>query len=509
MKKCLIFSVLILISFVMTAQEAGDTLQEGYRRFYYQNGKISSEGLMVQGKPDGYWKNYFENGLLKSEGNRVDYDLEGPWKFYDDEGTLKLIINYSKGLKHGYRITYTPDERIEEYFEEDIKQGTTTYYDNEGYLVRTVPFENGRENGLAKTFNRDSVVIVLMEYRRGVAISREFINRYDNENRPHGAWKTFYTTGIMREEFVYKHGKLDGYYRKYDRDGNLESIVKYVDGELIIDSDEVFEYEIRRDYYPDMRVKIEGTYRDGVADGIRKEYNPDGSLRIAYVVDMGRLMGSGILDASGKKQGPWKEYYKEGGLRAEGNYRDGIRIGSWKFYFPDGTLEQLGIYTDRGKEHGIWTWYYADSTLRRVENYTNGMKNGEMVEYSEQGVPIAKGSFVDDEEDGFWFYQEDGYRQEGIYVMGERDGEWKHYYPDQFLSFKGKFIDGYPDGKHVYFNADASLKMEGNYIVGVRHGLWRFYSETGELIILVEYRNGIEIKYDNQLIKPEIRESDL
>jgi uncharacterized protein len=509
MKRCLFFSVFILISWALTAQENGDTVPEGYRSFFYPNGKISSEGVMIQGKPDGYWKNYFENGKLKSEGNRVNFELDGPWKFYDDEGVLKLVINYKNGLKNGYRISYTPDERIEENFEDDIKQGTTYYFDKDGFLVRAVPYENGRENGFAKTFNRDSVVIVLMEYRRGVAISREFINRYDNQNRPHGPWKTFYSDGTRRAEFGYKHGVLDGYYRKYDRDGNLESIVKYVDGELIADSDEVFEYEIRRDYYPDMRVKIMGTYRDGVADGIRKEFNPDGSLKMAYVIDMGRLMGSGIIDEGGRKQGPWKEYYREGGLRAEGSYRDGIRIGSWKFYFPDGSIEQLGNFTDRGKEHGTWTWYYPDSTLRRVESYTNGLKNGEMVEYNEQGVPIAKGTYVDDEENRFWSYQEDGYRQEGLYVMGERDGEWKHFYPDGFLSFKGKFLDGYPDGKHIYFNSDGSLKMEGNYFVGVRHGLWKFYSENGDLLILIEYRNGVELKYDNQLIKPEIRQSDL
>src|SRR5947209_7318235 len=60
----------------------------GYNKFYFQNGNISSEGNMVNGKPDGYWKSYYENGQLKSEGNRVNLKLEGPWKFYNEKGVL-------------------------------------------------------------------------------------------------------------------------------------------------------------------------------------------------------------------------------------------------------------------------------------------------------------------------------------------------------------------------------------------------------------------------------------
>lgn len=509
MTRSLFFLFLMASPLLIIAQEQRDTIPEDYRVFYYPDGQVSSEGFMVDGKPDGHWKNYWENGNLKSEGNRKNFLLDGPWKFYDQQGELRLVINYRDGVKHGYRITYTPDERIEELFENDIKQGNTYHYDADGFLTRVTPFENGRENGYVKYFDRDSLVTILMEYRRGVAISREFINRYDHENNPHGPWKTFYSSGIIKEEYTYKHGVLDGYYKKYDREGNLESIVKYEMGNLIVDSDEIFEYEIRRNYYPNMQVKIVGTYRDGVADGVRKEYNPDGSLAIAYIFEMGSLLGSGILDEQGLKQGSWKEFYREGGLKAEGSYKDGVKIGAWTFYFPNGRVEQTGSYTDRGREQGKWTWYYFDGTLRREENFTNGQKNGDMIEYDEDGNVIARGTFVDDEEDGPWYYQEEGYTQEGEYVLGEREGEWKHHYPEGNLSFKGKFIDGYPDGKHVFYNPNGSVKREGNYIVGVRHGVWRFYDDEGNLVLIVEYRNGIEIKYDNILIKPEITGSDL
>ena len=39
-----------------------------------------------------------------------------------------------------------------------------------------------------------------------------------------------------------------------------------------------------------------------------------------YVFSEGILLGEGIIDGAGKKQGPWKEYYETGELMASGTY---------------------------------------------------------------------------------------------------------------------------------------------------------------------------------------------
>ena len=57
------------------AQEIISGLKE-YKKFYYPGGSLSSEGLVVNGKPEGYWKSYFENGKIKSEGNRKNFMLD-------------------------------------------------------------------------------------------------------------------------------------------------------------------------------------------------------------------------------------------------------------------------------------------------------------------------------------------------------------------------------------------------------------------------------------------------
>jgi uncharacterized protein len=506
--------VILLLSlffgqFSLYSQDVRDTVPEGFVQFFYSDGAVSSEGVMRNGRPDSYWRSYHQNGVLKSEGNRIDFELDGEWKFYNDSGVLQLLITYRDGKRNGLRKSWTPEGFTEEYFENDVKQGYMLQYDSGGILIRRTPFENGREHGLAFTYDRDSVVTEIMEYRRGVAVSREFVNRRDHEGRPHGLWKRFYPWGMIREEFTYRHGQLHGYYRKYDREGNLESIVKYIEGELITDSDEIWQLQIRRNYYPDMRVRTETTFREGVEHGIRREFNPDGSLKVAYIIDMGRILGYGLLDPFGKRQGLWKEFYPQGGIRSEGIYTDGIRTGEWVFYFANGMVEQRGTYDLRGREQGRWIWYYDNGNLRREEHYLNGVQHGGMVEYDEEGEIMAKGEFIEGEEDGEWFYQNEGYRQEGPFVEGVPDGEWIHYYPDGTPGFRGSFIDGLPDGKHVHFNYNGTVKTEGSYIMGTRHGVWRYHDEEGNLVIIIEFRNGIEVRFDHRLIRPEIKESDL
>src|SRR5690606_31242071 len=66
----------------------------GYNKFYYKNGALSSEGNFKNGKPEGYWKTYYSTGTLKSEGYRKNFVLDSSWKFYDENGILSQIIRY-------------------------------------------------------------------------------------------------------------------------------------------------------------------------------------------------------------------------------------------------------------------------------------------------------------------------------------------------------------------------------------------------------------------------------
>ena len=142
----LIFIPLYII--LLNSAKAQDTAV--YTKYYYENGVLSSEGTLCNGKPDGYWKTYNDKGILISEGNRRNFELDSLWKFYNENGKLSMEINYQKGKKNGVRRSYSDKETIEENFVNDTKQGISKYFYPNGNLKLIIPFDNGLEHGVSK-----------------------------------------------------------------------------------------------------------------------------------------------------------------------------------------------------------------------------------------------------------------------------------------------------------------------------------------------------------------------
>ena len=99
---------LILVIYTETNAQQ-EVIPNGYNILYYKTGKISSEGMMKNGKPDGYWKTYYMTGVIKSEGNRKNHILDSTWIFYNNVGDTVKKINYVLGKKTGYLLTYNTD----------------------------------------------------------------------------------------------------------------------------------------------------------------------------------------------------------------------------------------------------------------------------------------------------------------------------------------------------------------------------------------------------------------
>jgi antitoxin component YwqK of YwqJK toxin-antitoxin module len=68
--------------------------QPQFTQYRYENGMLSSEGTLRDGKPDGYWKTYYPSGQLKTEGNRKNFLLDSTWNFYSEKGIIQKSISY-------------------------------------------------------------------------------------------------------------------------------------------------------------------------------------------------------------------------------------------------------------------------------------------------------------------------------------------------------------------------------------------------------------------------------
>jgi antitoxin component YwqK of YwqJK toxin-antitoxin module len=501
--KIIIVFCISMLHFVNYAQNVTDSVE--YKIFYFADGTKSSEGTLINGKPDKYWKTYDKNGILRSEGNRKNFELDSLWKFYDANGKLILEINYFKGKKNGIRKTYQDNEIIFENFENDVKSGLTVYYYPDMKVKRELNFVNGRENGISKEFSPDGLITGIIEYKNGFIVNRERINRFDLKGEKHGVWKEFWENDKVKTEISYNGGKKNGYYKEYDKNGSLIKLFKYVNDSLVPDASEIARLDIKTEYYSDGSIKKRGSFKGDIAQGVMREYSQEGKIIKSFIYNNGVVIAEGIVDEKGLYQGFWKEFYLNGNIKSEGEYKNGKKTGKWKYYHENGKIEQEGSYNSKGNKQGKWIWYYPSGNLLRDENYLDGFEDGLFVEYTDSGSIIAKGEFVEGLEEGFWIYNTGDERIEGNYIDGNRDGVWKIFYSDGKLAFSGYFSDDNPDGKHIFYYPNGKIKEEGFYVMGLKHGNWRKYNELdGMLFLDILYRNGIEKKYNGMPVKPDI-----
>ena len=466
--------------------------QTDYQIYRYANDSISSEGTLRNGKPDGYWKTYYENGKLKSEGNRKDYLLDGQWLFFSEEGDTTLLVNYVNDIKHGLRKIYMSDEIIEDHFERGTRVGESRRYDLRYHLLQVMPIKNGYEEGLSPVYDTTGRLIEIITYKKGFVNSREVINRFDAQGRKHGYWKEFYPNFDLKSEQYYKHGLREGFYKLYDEKGNLLVIKKYVNDVEQVISSEMKPLQMKHEYYPNGRIKREGSFRDGKREGTWREFDEQGNVVSSQIYKNGTLVQSGIMDTDGTRRGEWVELYPDSTLRAKGLFINGKRSGEWKFYYPGEVLEQMGSYKD-GKLHGTWTWYYPSGKIQKQEDFFEDVPEGDYVEYDEEGICIVKGSYFDGMKTGKWKEQSGDEFFEGEYRNGQQVGEWVSYYSNGKMAFKGSFKGGYPDGEHLYYYTNGRLREIQSYSGGIRNGIWKKFLNTGELFFEETYNQDKDI----------------
>jgi uncharacterized protein len=495
MKRFLLFFLFTCITLGISAQNTSDP--DGFTIFYFENGNISSKGIIRDSKPDGYWITYYPDGTLKSEGNRMNFELDSIWTFYNESGEISVQIEYKNGKKNGIRRIIHENEVIEEYFVEDVKQGYTYHYYPDGKLWKEIYFEDGLETGTGKEFAQsDGRVIKIIYFEKGFITDIENINRLDKSGLKQGKWMFFHENGNLKEEGEFKNDLKHGYFKSYASNGTLLSTAKYVDGILQEDVAELAKLDIKREYYPSGQIKTIASFKDDVQQGIRREYSPEGKIVAGFLFHKGIIVGEGITDEEGIRDGLWKEYYINGQLKSIGLYDAGKRIDDWKFYYANGQLEQTGYYSKEGKPNGSWTWYYMTGDLSREESYSNGLRDGYSREYDQQGNIISEGEYIEGMEEGLWKYSYGDHSAIGEYLNGMRHGNWKHYFADGRLSFSGDFIEDNPNGRHSWYWSNGNRKTEGTYSMGIKHGEWIKYYPDGTQFISILYENGKETRFD-------------
>lgn len=506
----LVFGFILLSQSIGYAQ-GGDVDPNGFNQFFHKNGKVSSEGNMVNGKPNGVWKTYYDNGVLKSQGTWNEGQLTDNWTFYRADGIKEKEINYVDGKKEGFTRVFDEEGILleEQYYVNNQRDSLTTRYHKNGKIAQQINYVDGKENGKSLEFAEDGRLITTYKYEHGFTSSIEKVNRYNDENKKVGVWKEFYPDGTIKKEEEFKNGVSDGLVKEYDRNGSLQNLKKYEDGIIQEDAPELFFIDLYIEYHPDGSEKLVGGKKNGLKQGLFREFDQKGNIINGYIFEDDVKIAEGIIGQDGGFVGEWKYYYKSGELKATGQFNDGQKVGEWIYYHKNQKIEQKGKYK-KGEATGVWTWYYSNGQEQRIETFRRGEKDGLSTEYDTLGNIIAEGEFLVGLHEGPWFYQYNDYSEKGNYVDGLKEGVWVQTYgkssegEEGGIRFKGEYSSGYEEGKHKYYYPNGRVEMEGKYKNGRKIGDWKKYDKDGLPVLVIQYKNGEEYKIDGRKIKPRI-----
>ena len=470
-----------------------------YKVYYFENSEQkSSEGFIIDGKPDAYWKTYYNTGILKSEGNRKNFLLDSIWKFYNEDGFITTEITYKENKKTGPYKIYADSGVLHQvyYLIDDKKTGEFIEYYPSGEIKKKGGFKNDTiQETLLEFAEDDGRVIKLTTFKEGYIETEEYINNKDLDGNKQGIWKEFHENGKLKKEANYRDNKINGIVKEFTKEGELVVFEKFKDGVEDIEAEEVEFVQLYKEYYPDGTVKLEGGQLNGKKNGFFRTYNEKGEFIQTLIYKNDIKIAEGIIDTALQYQGEWTFYFESGKLKGKGKYVDNLKVGEWVYYYENGVLEQKGTYK-KGKPINDWNWYHPNEKLKRNEFYINGLIEGESIEYDSTSVVVSKGNYIAGRREGDWYLKVGDHKEEGEYLDGDKHGVWVYTYDNNQTAFKGEFRLGIPIGKHKWYHANGKTKLEGKYEAGMKQGDWVRYNSSGAETIKITYKNDIEIKID-------------
>ncbi|WP_460220525.1 hypothetical protein [Psychroserpens sp. MEBiC05023] len=381
--------------------------------YYFNDSYVSAIGEIKDEQPVGKWTYYNENGQLKSQGV---LDLEGQkigeWTWYHPNGKKKETAIYEHGKLNGNNKQW---------------------------------FENGKLYYEAN-FSLDSLDNEYKSYRKSGAL---FQKKYYNNGSLDGVYESYFPVGqeIVEFNIPYKNGLIEGKVLEYYSNGNVYS---------------------------------ETLFSEGVKNGIEKKYGINK-----------KLSSEGTL-LNGSYHGEYRTYHSNGNIYEEGHYDKGLLEGIVKRFYRDGTLESKFKYS-KGKLDGLYVSYDYDGLLFNEFNY----KNGEMVSYK---FFDKKGNIIEEnsrEDDNFYYK---GFSPNGILVSeglfdnsGGKKGTWKFYSNNGIKIEEGNYIDDKADGAHVTFYKNGQTESTNTYREDLLNGYYENYYKNSQLKSHGYYKNDLAI----------------
>ncbi len=145
---------------------------------------------------------------------------------------------------------------------------------------------------------------------------------------------------------------------------------------------------------------------------------------------------TGVLireDRKTVKHGREVEWYEDGQVRAEREFRHGEPVGTWRSYYADGAPRSL-VDFGAGGAPGEMIWWFEDGQVSSQGPMRGNVREGDWVEYHPGGRKKAEGRYYGNRRTGTWTYwHADGSLAErgNFGPGGVRVGRWERWRPGE------------------------------------------------------------------------------
>ena len=206
------------------------------------------------------------------------------------------------------------------------------------------------------------------------------INQINKKNQKTGNWIGYHKeTNTKRYNGSFIDGNPIGLFKYFTKEGRVSAKVNFINDSL--SSSEM--------YFDNGLVMAKGKFINQMKQGKWFTYSRTGTLLNVFNFDKGAMEGTQYLYypadqetnsvkimeeyncLNGLKNGSWKQYFKLGRLKSEGNYSMGKRDGIFIYYFANGTIDSKGSFKNNLKD-GNWFYYDGEKANMKKLTYEKG-----------------------------------------------------------------------------------------------------------------------------------------
>lgn len=411
--------------------------------------------------------------------------------FYYPNGQISSQGNMLKGKPDGLWKAYHVNGNLKSIGNRKfaVLDSVWNFYNDAGNISEKINYIDGKKNGYYYSFSyfKNKYDSIV-----GYLKSREL---YLN-NRKHGISEYYYKNGSIRRVVNYLEGKKNGFTREYNQDGVLTLIIDYregreVDRNIINQYKDSLKHGVWQEFYPNGKIKKEENYKNGILSGIVKFYDISGELINAYRYDEGELKDTAVNIEN--EIDIVEEFYnlrdKDGNFikRKSGGFKEGIPVGVHRTYDSLGRVNSSRMYDRVGN-------LIAEGIVNE-----EGDKLGDWKYYYSSGKLKSNGRYRNNRRIGSWkyYFATGEVEQEGIFKRGVPDGLWKWYFKSGSIKREEYYRLGMEEGESLEYDNEGNIIAQGNYIEGMKEGKWRynFYFHTEEGAYVNDYKDGEWLYY--------------